>query len=71
VVREIDAGGFKLGRRLAVRLRQLDPATGEILAQRGSRVSVENDEGEKEGGKGTSLSTRLQGGRQWRSGREL
>jgi hypothetical protein len=33
VVREIDAGGFKLGRRLVVRLRQLDPAMGEVLAR--------------------------------------
>jgi hypothetical protein len=32
VVREIDADGFKLGRRLVVRLRQLDSATREVLA---------------------------------------
>jgi hypothetical protein len=32
VVREIDADGFKLGRRLVVWLRQLDSATGEVLA---------------------------------------
>jgi hypothetical protein len=34
------------------------PTAGEVLARRGSWVSVENDEGERERGKGTSLLTK-------------
>jgi hypothetical protein len=62
VVTEIDADELKLGGGLQCSFGQLDPATGEALARLGSQVSIKNDKGEREGGKGISPLTRSFGG---------